>query len=275
MTNAEYLQAIEAGLKHVRGHAKGYGEWEEKNRPEVMIEEGRGSRQGCLYGLGSLHSARAIVAWFGDHDLDAFKHECYVAGKLMYIREKEANELSYTREQDYFELLMSDYAPLVDFYASLRSFSERAWKSINNPRDHLFRHYQMTLALSGEWELLARRAQEQLAEQPKGMARFMVDQRFYLALARGDKAGMEAALAELTSPKMAKVRNNQMEFGFTHFFIGTHATMYAKIAWRAGYEVEVDTPYIPREWLPMKPLEKYEDPYPFMQAYDTDHLSAK
>lgn len=192
-----------------------------------------------------MHRAQSIIAWFGDHDLAAFKQHSYVAGKLMYIREKEADELGMTREQDYFHILMSDYAPLLDYFA--RTTHASASSRMSNPKEHLFRHYQMTLALRREWEELARRAQEQLDAKPKGLARFMVDQRFYLALARGDKAGMEEALTELTSPKMAKVRNDQLEFGFTHFFIGTHATMYAKIAWRAGYEVEVDTPYIPKE----------------------------
>lgn len=268
--NAEYLKSVHDGLEHVRGHAMRLEFLEKEDQPAIMIEEGRGSRQGCLYTLISVHTARAIAAWFGDHDLTAFKQDCYIASKLQYIREKEANELGWLREQNFFTVLMSDHAPLIEFYASFKP-SDNFWiRRTSSPREHAFRHYQVTLALRGDWKELARRAQEQLDAQPTGHKRFMVDQRFYLALAHGDKAGMEDALAELTSPKMAKVRNDQLGFGYTHFFIGTHATMYAKIAWRAGYEIEVDTPYIPKEWLPIRPLEKYEDPYPFMRAYDAD-----
>ncbi|MET3495130.1 Imm49 family immunity protein [Variovorax boronicumulans] len=266
--DARYMESLRAGLAHVGGHARQFDEWEENDRPEVMIATGRGSRDGCIQALESLHRARAIVAWFGNGRLDAFKQESYVASKLMYIRQKEGNELGVMREQEYFHCLMSDCLPLIDRFMSLEPLSDYTWKRVRNPQEHVFRHYQMTLALRGDWTELARRAQEQLDAEPKGLKRFMVDQRFYLALARGDKPGMETALAELTSSKVAKVRNDQLEFGFTHFFIGTHATMYAKIAWRAGYEVNVETPLIPKEWLPVEPPSRYEDPYPFMQAYD-------
>lgn len=267
-TDTKYLEAVQEGLRHVGGHAKHLDSRSPEEHPATMIEEGRGSRGGCIGSLEMHYRARAIVAWFGEHDLAAFKQESYVASKLMYIRQKEADELGMMLEQEYFHCLMSDCVSLLNTFAGFRPVSDYMVGETTNPKKHFFRHYQMTLALRGEWELLALRAQEQIDAQAKGMARFMVDQRFYLALAHGDKAGMEAALAELTSSKMAKVRNDQFEFAFTHFFIGTHATMYAKIAWRAGHEVEVDTPYIPKEWLPMTPLEAYEDPYPFMRAYD-------
>lgn len=268
--NAEYLKSVVAGLEHVRGHAQDFFRWEGKDHPLAMIEQGRGNRGNCMWSLQRIHTARAVDAWFGDHDLTAFKQDCHVASKLQYIREKEAGELRWLPEQNFFIVLMSDHAHLIEFWASFKPSDDYSIRRTSSPNEHAFRHYQMTLALRGAWEELAQRAQEQLDAQPPKLKRFMVDQKFYLALARGDRIGMEDALAELTSPKVAKVRNEQLEFGFTHFFIGTHATMYAKIAWRAGYEVEVDTPYIPREWLPIRPLEKYEDPYPFMRAYDTD-----
>ncbi|CAG2271366.1 hypothetical protein BCCR75502_01618 [Burkholderia sola] len=75
---------------------------------------------------------------------------------------------------------------------------------------------------------------------------------------------MEATLQELTSPKVAKVRNAEHAFGFTEKLIGTHAVIYAKIAWRHGLRVRVDTPWIPEEWLPIEPLDNYLDPYEFM-----------
>jgi len=80
---------------------------------------------------------------------------------------------------------------------------------------------------------------------------------------------MEAVLNELTSPKVARVRNFEPAFGLTENLIATHATIYAKIAWRHGYEVEVDSPWVPKEWLPIAPVASYEDPWPFMQSFDS------
>lgn len=270
---SSYEAAVAAGVEHVRGNAQ-FERTQDSDHPARLIEEGRGSREGCFRSLNSMHRARALYAWFANYDLKTFKQESYVASKLQYIRCKDFG-WEFPHEQDFFHFLASDHAPLLRLWSSFVVTPEWGdfFKEANDPKDHLFRHYQMSLALRGEWELLARRAELQLGmEHTSKHKRFLVDQRFYLALARGDKTAMEEALAELTSPRMARVRNDQFEFGLTNFFIGTHATMYAKIAWRAGYEAEVDTPFIPKEWMPMQPLEKYVDPYPFMRAYDTDAL---
>ncbi|MCY1554464.1 hypothetical protein D9M68_910380 [compost metagenome] len=48
----------------------------------------------------------------------------------------------------------------------------------------------------------------------------------------------------------------------------SYATLFAKLAWRKGYELDVDTPWIPKEWLPIRPNETYEDPWLFMKSFD-------
>ncbi|MFP3565314.1 Imm49 family immunity protein [Paraburkholderia sp. SIMBA_030] len=100
------------------------------------------------------------------------------------------------------------------------------------------------------------------------MKKYEIDHRFYLALSRKDVPGMEAVLQELTSPKVSKVRNVEQAFGFTEKLIATHAVIYAKIAWRHGFQVNVDTPWIPQEWLPITPLADYVDPYDFMSRVE-------
>ena len=59
-----------------------------------------------------------------------------------------------------------------------------------------------------------------------------------------------------------------MEGGYTADLICTPAVIYSKLAWRHGYEIVVDSPYIPKEWLPITPLDTYEDPFEFMKAYN-------
>jgi hypothetical protein len=53
--------------------------------------------------------------------------------------------------------------------------------------------------------------------------------------------------------------------GYAADLISTAAVIYAKIAWHHGYEVRVDSPYIPPEWLPTEPLERYDDHYGFLK----------
>ncbi|HEE5406538.1 TPA: immunity 49 family protein, partial [Acinetobacter baumannii] len=98
--------------------------------------------------------------------------------------------------------------------------------------------------------------------------KYLIDHRFYLALANGDKSEMENVLTELTSPKIAKVRNFEFAFTFTEHFIATHAVIYSKLAWRNGYQLNIDTPWIPKEWLPVEPLAEYPEPWEFMREFD-------
>ena len=84
----------------------------------------------------------------------------------------------------------------------------------------------------------------------------------------GDISGMESALAEMVTPRQIRWRNGHE--GYTGWFIVIEAVIYAKIAWRHGFEVDIDTPWIPAEWLPVLPLSRYDDPYDFMQSFDID-----
>jgi len=36
----------------------------------------------------------------------------------------------------------------------------------------------------------------------------------------------------------------------------------------SGYEVQIDTPYIPKEWLPITPLNSYPEPWKLMQDFE-------
>ena len=141
-------------------------------------------------------------------------------------------------------------------------------KDRDNPKQPAFHGYQMILALNHEWERLAERCEQILSTNLRKDKKYLIDHRFYLALANGDKTEIETVLTELTSPKIAKVRNHEFAFTFTEHFIATHAVIYAKLAWLNGYEVEIYTPWIPKEWLPIQPLENYPEPWDFLREFD-------
>ena len=87
------------------------------------------------------------------------------------------------------------------------------------------------------------------------------DYEFYKALYAGDRAKMEEVLDKLVSFKIHKKRNDNP---ILNQYISLPALGYAKLAWRKGIEVEVNSPLIPKELLPIRPLEKYEIPYDFL-----------
>ncbi|MFC4263902.1 Imm49 family immunity protein [Ferruginibacter yonginensis] len=48
-------------------------------------------------------------------------------------------------------------------------------------------------------------------------------------------------------------------------YVSFPALGYAKLAWLKGIEVEVKSHLVPKELLPIQPLEKYEIPYDFLK----------
>lgn len=101
-----------------------------------------------------------------------------------------------------------------------------------------------------------------LKSLPKKEEGLKDDYEFYKALYVGDKAKMEEVLNKLVSPKIHKKRNDNP---ILNQYISLPALGYAKLAWRKGIEVEVNSPLVPKELLPIQPLEKYEIPYDFLK----------
>lgn len=230
-----------------------------------MIDRKEGSFDGCLRNLRSFHQTMAAIAWFTDRSLVNLKQEAWIASKLSYIHDKEVEPRGMFPEERCLFGVLSDYEPVVQWLIRPHTFSSSGMRILNNVNDAYFRHYQVTLALRGDWAQLAQRAELFLRQEPSRMKKFAADQRFYLALAHGDQAGMLSALDELSAPKLVKARQESLTP--FNWVIANHATLYAKIAWRHGHELQVDTPMIPCEWLPVKPLTRYEDPYDFMRPY--------
>lgn len=228
------------------------------------------ARQGCLVGLSSHYKAKALLAWFQDKDLLQLKQDAYTSAKLSRMTYQRGTGI-WTGAFSHFMPLVSDNEALIDWHSQYISplYRVTGGKAVRNrvgcPEYHAF---QALLALQGKWDLLGKRAEYILANPPgKKMLKYQLDQEFYLALAKGDTIAMEQALATLTGPK-AKIRNFDGALGLTEHLMSLFGFIYAKMAWRAGYEVQVDSPYLPMEWLPTTPLAEYTQAHDFLAEFD-------
>jgi hypothetical protein len=265
MKEIDVAGVIKQGLDHVRKH---YEFLEvEQHKLVDMVDSGKGNRSACLLSLQNYADAAALVSWFSDLSLERFKQWSYVSAKLGAMLFK-ANPKAWYPAYLLLMPLLSDHEGLIQWFAHNEEPFDMA--RANNPSTAEFHGYQALLALRGEWKALEERSLQIIGHSSSKMKKYEIDHRFYLALARQDAEGMEAVLRELTSPKIAKVRNVEQAFGFTEKLIGTHAVIYAKIAWRHGFQVKVDTPWIPSKWLPVGPLPTYTDPYGFMKQFDIE-----
>ncbi|MDO7536800.1 Imm49 family immunity protein [Acinetobacter pittii] len=266
MSDLKNNEAFQNALAHVIQHA----EFNENTVSLVdYITNNKGDVPFCIGMLGSYAEANAMVSWFRDKDLIAFKQWCFIAAKLNRMM-FQFDTIEWFPAYKHLYALLSDNEEIISWYSQHRVSYDRqgSMKDRDNPRKPDFHGYQLILALNHEWDKLSERCELILQTDLKKDKKYLIDHRFYLALVNGDKSEMENVLNELTSPKIAKVRNFEFAFTFTEHFIATHAVIYTKLAWRNGYQLNIDTPWIPKEWLPVEPLLEYPEPWEFMREFD-------
>ncbi|AMV47263.1 hypothetical protein C9I56_21880 [Paraburkholderia caribensis] len=251
---------IQQGIKHVQAHQRALSE--KLDFFLSIIDGAKGDPDFCLLRLASHASATALTSWYLNGDLELFKQWSYVSGKLEYVQFKR-NPGRWFPAYLLLMPLMSDNEALIQWF--MHNDLSFDMGKVSDSRTAEFHAYQALLALRGEWKALEERSLSVIGHSAAKMKKYEIDHRFYLALSRHDVDGMESVLQELTSPKIAKVRNSEQAFGFTEKLIGTHAVIYAKIAWRHGFKLKVNSPWIPEEWLPVSPLSHYVDPYRFLE----------
>ena len=85
------------------------------------------------------------------------------------------------------------------------------------------------------------------------------------ALMEGNQTEMESILADFVTPKFHIYSNSNNTF---KNYLSYPALKYAKLAWYKGFQVQVDSPLVPYELLPISPLqdEEYED-YDFVKQF--------
>jgi Immunity protein 49 len=267
MDASNFVPNVVQGLKDI--------EWcsEPDQRAIQLIETKEGSREGCLSGLVRNARAAALQTYFRDHNLQGLKQWSYVASKLAIMRMHLEPQECYLAESLLWPLL-SDNTEVINWFAQNHAMyhpekPSAAGGDKDNPKSWMYYRYQSWLALNARWDELGERCERILAMEAeiKKDRAYLIDHRFYLALAKGDKSGMQSVLLEKCEPKNRKTRYDQ-ESGLTNNFIVSYATLFAKLARHHGHELDLDTPWIPKDWILFNPNARYEDPWPFMQNFD-------
>ena len=253
-------------LLHIKSHVE--GAYAEANvREEVdIIHTGKGDPIACAMLLCSNAAANAMRAWFEDHDLASLQQWAYVAAKLnqMYYQMEVHTHSPGGKMLKLLYPLLSNHNALIDWFAHYDAIYDP--KRVENHKTADFRAYQAIVALRGDWPRLLARCERVLNDSPgaRSEQKYALDHQFYLGLAQGNVAKMQDTLLQLVTPKVLRSRSNN-ESGYTDDLISSYAVIYAKIAWRHGYHLQLDSPYIPAEWLPTTPLARYDNHYDFLK----------
>lgn len=214
-----------------------------------------------------LHEALAVKA-IKDCEYDKAKHHFFTAALLDEVAISKFNDhqLSYGLGLMAFPLL-SDNEGLIQRYSKLRYLP---WGKMKGMEENVQK---------GKSDIWANTIQYFMANDKEGIERnlniietitikqvkskpLINDYEFFKALYNENKSKMEEVLEVLLSPKEHKKRCFNDIYAK---YISTLALGYAKLAWRIGIEVEVNSHLVPKELLPIRPLDFYEIPYEFLK----------
>ncbi|SFW26681.1 immunity 49 family protein [Cellulophaga fucicola] len=210
------------------------------------------------------------VKSINDKDYMQSKLHFYLASLLDKMRVEKFNDTLFDFGLPYIVYpILSDNEILIETYSKLRY---NAWGRMPSMNENVLKgkdavwcntvQFFMVNDVQGIERNLNIIETLTLSKLPNNKQELKIDYDFYKALFNQDKGKCEELLEHLVSPKIHKKRNINDVLAQ---YVSQPALGYAKLAWRLGIEVEVNSPLIPKEILPIEPLDSYEIPYNFLR----------
>lgn len=199
-----------------------------------------------------------------ENDYAAARQRFYVAGRMgEYLNNVYQNPwMAHGMFYMYYALL-SDHQALIQRYAHLT----HPLKNEMNQNAGVFTTVVQNIIVD-DWEQIDQHVHA--IENFKGAKlksiksirdRFLA---YIEALRNRDITMLEKALKSFEEPSFkASMRRGEILY---EYLISHHTLGLAKLAWYKGLPVEIDSPYVPHEMLPISPLPSYLDPYHFLEG---------
>lgn len=229
-----------------------------------------GSITGSLTALSMNAECMAMLSYFQDHKIELLQNWSWVVAKIDQALLKRQWHDNYLVGDLIWSMLSGD-DELIDWFSRSESYSrEDSIKQRDNPSKYPYFSYQACLAIRGEWELLESRA-SQIARNPEVLKKIgflECEHIFFLALAHGDVTKMKDTITEIVSAKQRR-RSFSTRNAFVKGLMEPHAFLYTKIAQRHGFDVAIDSEWIPSELLRASPVTCHTDFWgvlPFLEA---------
>lgn len=208
-----------------------------------------------LRALSDCHIKLGIESYLVNSDIAAFKQHAYVATalKMEAIRLNDHGQFQIGSEITW--ALLSDNLTLINAMASFEPpeyLGER-----NKPLQREYWVHMIQLAIMGDYAELEAKVLN-LGKNGRKEDRAVYGQRrdFFSLLMRGDKAGLE----ELISQDSRVTKEGAIVGEFLSFI----AAIEAKICWLKGINVEIESPYLPMDLMPVRTLTHYDELYDFL-----------
>ena len=239
------------------------------------IKEKQGDPLICMKFIGKIYLYGASKNLLFEKDLEKFKQDMYIYGKL-WIMSSDSRGILRGNVIDLSEILMSNNKEIIDFF--IRNFDlvayERKKDEYIKSESDKFLARTILLALKGEWESVIRRSDIYLNNPSKSSYHkyIYLEFEFLKALALKDRLKMKETIEKMLEKKVAKKMLNDMSTAFD-FYLHIFVIMYAKIAMYHGIDLGIDHEIAPKELIDITPAKEYYEPYDFMKKFNLNTIT--
>lgn len=239
------------------------------------IKEKQGDPLICMKFIGKIYLYGASKNLLFEKDLEKFKQDMYIYGKL-WIMSSDSRGILRGNVIDLSEILMSNNKEIIDFF--IRNFDlvayERKKDEYIKSESDKFLARTILLALKGDWEDVIKRADIYLNNPSKSSYHkyIYLEFEFLKALALKDSIKMKETIEKMLEKKVAKKMLNDMSTAFD-FYLHIFVIMYAKIAMYHGIDLGIDHEIAPKELIDITPAKEYYEPYDFMKKFNLNTIT--
>ena len=239
------------------------------------IKEKQGNPLICMKFIGDIYLYGASKNLLFEKDLEKFKQDMYIYGKL-WIMGSDSRGILRGNVIYLSEILMSNNKEIIDFF--IRNFDlvayERKKDEYIKSESDKFLARTILLALKGEWEDVIRRSDIYLNNPSKSSYHkyIYLEFEFLKALALKDSIKMKETIEKMLEKKVAKKMLNDMSTAFD-FYLHIFVIMYAKIAMYHGIDLGIDHEIAPKELIDITPAKEYYEPYDFMKKFNLNTIT--
>ena len=239
------------------------------------IKEKQGNPLICMKFIGDKYLYGASKNLLFEKDLEKFKQDMYIYGKL-WIMGSDSRGILRGNVIDLSEILMSNNKEIIDFF--IRNFDlvayERKKDEYIKSESDKFLARTILLALKGDWEDVIKRADIYLNNPSKSSYHkyIYLEFEFLKALALKDRLKMKESIEKMLEKKVAKKMLNDMSTAFD-FYLHIFVIMYAKIAMYHGIDLGIDHEIAPKELIDITPAKEYYEPYDFMKKFNLNTIT--
>ena len=239
------------------------------------IKEKQGNPLICMKFIGDIYLYGASKNLLFEKDLEKFKQDMYIYGKL-WIMGSDSRGILRGNVIYLSEILMSNNKEIIDFF--IRNFDlvayERKKDEYIKSESDKFLARTILLALKGDWEDVIKRADIYLNNPSKSSYHkyIYLEFEFLKALALKDSIKMKETIEKMLEKKVAKKMLNDMSTAFD-FYLHIFVIMYAKIAMYHGIDLGIDYEIAPKELIDITPAKEYYEPYDFMKKFNLNTIT--